>query len=97
MHNHLSACCAHEVETGSAESAQALTRKKNNSSSCYILGSNPCLPDLQSSELADWPGIPISSCMLYIACNNVRDILYNIDIITSIVKLIVHGRVGKLV
>ena len=31
------------------------------------------------------------------ACNNVRDILYNTDIISSIVKLIVHSPVGKLV
>ena len=30
-------------------------------------------------------------------CNNVRDILYNTDIINSIVKLIVHSPVGKLV
>ena len=31
------------------------------------------------------------------ACNNERDILYNTDIISSIVKLIVHSPVGKLV
>ena len=31
------------------------------------------------------------------ACNNVRDILYNTDIINPIVKLIVHSPVGKLV
>ena len=31
------------------------------------------------------------------ACNNVRDILYNINIINSIAKLIVHNPVGKLV
>ena len=31
------------------------------------------------------------------ACNNVRDILYNTDIINSIVKLIVHSPVSKLV
>ena len=31
------------------------------------------------------------------ACNNVRGILYNTDIISSIVKLIVHSPVGKLV
>ena len=30
-------------------------------------------------------------------CNNVRDILYNTDIINSVVKLIVHSPVGKLV
>ena len=30
-------------------------------------------------------------------CNNVRDILYNTDIIVVIVKLIVHSPVGKLV
>ena len=30
-------------------------------------------------------------------CNNVRDILYYTDIIISIVKLIVHSPVGKLV
>ena len=30
-------------------------------------------------------------------CNNVRDILYNTDIIIFIVKLIVHSPVGKLV
>ena len=29
--------------------------------------------------------------------NNVRDILYNNDVITNIVKLIVHSPVGKLV
>ena len=29
--------------------------------------------------------------------NNVRDILYNADVITNIVKLIVHSPVGKLV
>ena len=31
------------------------------------------------------------------ACNNVRDILYNTDVISHIVKLIVHSPVGKLV
>ena len=31
------------------------------------------------------------------ACNNVRDTLYNTDIINSFVKLIVHSPVGKLV
>ena len=31
------------------------------------------------------------------ACNNVRDVLYNTDIINSIAKLIVHSPVGKLV
>ena len=31
------------------------------------------------------------------ACNNVRDILYNTDAITAIVKLIVHTPVGKLI
>ena len=31
------------------------------------------------------------------ACNNVRDILYNTDIINSIVKLIIHSPMGKLV
>ena len=31
------------------------------------------------------------------ACNNVRDILYNTDVINSIVKVIVHSPVGKLV
>ena len=31
------------------------------------------------------------------ACNNVRDILYNSDVITNIVKSIVHSPVGKLV
>ena len=31
------------------------------------------------------------------ASNNVRDILYNTDVISSIVKLIVHSPVGKLV
>ena len=31
------------------------------------------------------------------ACNNVRDIFYNTDIIDSIVKLIVHSPVGKVV
>ena len=31
------------------------------------------------------------------ACNNVRDILYNTHIINSIVKMIVHSPVGKLV
>ena len=30
-------------------------------------------------------------------CNNVRDILYNTDIMNSIVKLIVDNAVGKLV
>ena len=30
------------------------------------------------------------------ACNNVRDILYNTDVINSNVKLIVHSLVGKL-
>ena len=30
-------------------------------------------------------------------CNNVRDILYNTDVITNIVKSIVHSPVGKLV
>ena len=29
--------------------------------------------------------------------NNVRDILYNTDVITNIVKSIVHSPVGKLV
>ena len=31
------------------------------------------------------------------AYNNVRDILYNTDVITNIVRLIVHSPVGKLV
>ena len=31
------------------------------------------------------------------ACNNIRDILYNTDIINSIVKLIAQSPVGKLV
>ena len=31
------------------------------------------------------------------AYNNVRDILYNADVITNIVKSIVHNPVGKLV
>ena len=31
------------------------------------------------------------------ACNNVRDILYNTDIINPIVKLFVYSPVGKLV
>ena len=31
------------------------------------------------------------------AYNNVRDILYNTDVITNIVKSIVHSPVGKLV
>ena len=31
------------------------------------------------------------------ACNNVREILYNTDITTFVVKLIVHNPVGKLV
>ena len=31
------------------------------------------------------------------ACNNVRDILHNTDVITSIVKLIVRSPIGKLV
>ena len=31
------------------------------------------------------------------ASNNVRDILYNTDVINSTVKLIVHSRLGKLV
>ena len=30
------------------------------------------------------------------ACNNVRDILYNTDVITSLVNLIIHSPVGKL-
>ena len=29
------------------------------------------------------------------ACNNIRDILYNTDIVNSIVKLIVHSPMGK--
>ena len=31
------------------------------------------------------------------AYNNVRDILYNTDVFTNIVKLIVHSPVGKLI
>ena len=31
------------------------------------------------------------------ACNNVRDILYNTDIMNFVVELIVHSPVGKLV
>ena len=31
------------------------------------------------------------------ACNNVRDILYNTEIINSVVRLIVHSPIGKLV
>ena len=31
------------------------------------------------------------------ACNNVRDILFNTDVITSVVQLIVHSLMGKLV
>ena len=30
-------------------------------------------------------------------CNSIRDTLYNTDIIISIVKLVVHSPVGKLV
>ena len=30
-------------------------------------------------------------------CNNVRDILYNTHVITSVVKLIIHSPVSKLV
>ena len=30
------------------------------------------------------------------ACNNVRDILYITDVTNSIVKLIIHSPVGKL-
>ena len=30
------------------------------------------------------------------ACNNVRDILFNTDVIISVVKLIVHNSVDKL-
>ena len=30
-------------------------------------------------------------------CNDIRDILYNTDIINFVVKLIVHSPVGKLV
>ena len=45
---------------------------------------------------------PITTCYFrkngydFKVCNNVRDILYNTDIINSIVKLIVHSPVGKL-
>ena len=31
------------------------------------------------------------------ACNNVRDIVYNTDVLNSVVQLIVHSPVGKLV
>ena len=31
------------------------------------------------------------------ACTNVRDILYNTEVIASVVKLIVHSHAGKLV
>ena len=31
------------------------------------------------------------------ACTNVRDILYNTDVIASIVKLFAHSHAGKLV
>ena len=31
------------------------------------------------------------------ACNNVRDILYDTEIANSLVKLIVHSPIGKLV
>ena len=31
------------------------------------------------------------------ACNNITDILYNTDVISSVVKLIVHSLVGRLV
>ena len=33
----------------------------------------------------------------FTACNNVREILYNTDVITFIVKLIVHSLVSKLI
>ena len=33
----------------------------------------------------------------YNKLNNVRDILYNTDVFTNIVKLIVHSPVGKLI
>ena len=42
-----------------------------------------------SSELISWDEIN--------TYNNVRDILYNTDVITNIVKSIVHRPVGKLV
>ena len=35
--------------------------------------------------------------VIFNACNNVRDILYDTDIINSVVKLIAHSPVGKLV
>ena len=31
------------------------------------------------------------------ACNNIRDVFYNADVLTNIVKSIVHSPVGKLV
>ena len=38
-----------------------------------------------------------SICNGFNACNNVTDILYNTDVITAVVKLIVHSPRGRLV
>ena len=51
-----------------------------------------------------WPTKWVSYCQLFQkngydfnVCNNVKHILHNTDVIISIVELIVHGPVGKLV
>ena len=50
-----------------------------------------CIGSLVFTELFQKNGYDFN------ACNNVRDILYNTDLIASIVKLIAHSPVGKLV
>ena len=35
--------------------------------------------------------------MAFTECNNIRDILYKTDVITSIINLIVHSRVSRLI
>ena len=59
---------------------------KNIPSVKYILLGCPVTTDLFQKNIYDFND-----------CDNVRDILYNTDIIISVVELIVHSLVGKLV
>ena len=63
-----------------------MSYKNKNKSYLHILLECPITTELFQKKGYDFNG-----------CNNVRDILYNTDIINSVVKLIAHSPVGKLV
>ena len=61
---------------------------------CYIISFCTCMQFVKCIALNV---AEVQYNFLYNAYNNVRDILYNTDAITNIVKSIVHSPVGKLV